>query len=501
MKYACGLAMILAASPVVATAQVPSCTDADIPFIQYPSFDSLHIVPEGSFLREVAASPAAARIDIDNDGVPDYVVQVSYLSGAGQGCDKRWLTTLNDARDAISESATSKTLAAMASQCGDELRAFTFKGRAYIEKHHRGEAAVNYTMDGAAIRQVCTFGARQSGTQFRPQRTAVPLGAYPYAGQAGRHFEARDYVSAERAVGEQARSQAGTPGRGGIDARFGLREFALAVVEREDSPAPARLKILQAAMGSLVNSRQTTRNDIEADLTVAIRASMAFEKQSDPTHAIAALELALAVDQRHAEGERSFPQVALGYTGPIQAAMHAGGMTGLVAFTETVASEPSYGNIRRRLISELYECREFWRDADSPATIGANADAVVKMTDLLQDAIEYKDERLVAQWRWRPLLFTGIAYARIGKATEARSAITASVEMIHHIDDPDQRLRELDRALDELIAERYDIAVARTVAEDVLQLATTLDTPRASEVKVGADRRLKRLESANGLRN
>src|SRR5690348_11855787 len=103
MKYASGLAMILATSPLVATAQAPSCTDADIPFIQYASFDSLHIVPQSSFLREVAASPAAARIDIDNDGVPDYVVQVSYLSGAGQGCDKRWLTTLNDARDAVSE--------------------------------------------------------------------------------------------------------------------------------------------------------------------------------------------------------------------------------------------------------------------------------------------------------------------------------------------------------------------------------------------------------------
>jgi hypothetical protein len=142
-------------------------------------------------------------------------------------------------------------------------------------------------------------------------------------------------------------------------------------------------------------------------------------------------------------------------------------MTDLVALTETVANEPSYGNIRRHLISELYESREFWRDADSPATIAANTDAVVKMTDLLQGAIEYKDEHLVAQWHWRPLMFTGIAYARVGRVAEAQSALTASVEIIHHIDDPGERLRELDRALDDLIAERYGTAVARTVAESV----------------------------------
>jgi hypothetical protein len=73
------------------------------------------------------------------------------------------------------------------------------------------------------------------------------------------------------------------PGREGIDARFGLREFALAVVERTEAPAQARLNVLQAAMSSQVNSHQAIRSDIEADLTVAIRASMAFEKQLDPT--------------------------------------------------------------------------------------------------------------------------------------------------------------------------------------------------------------------------
>jgi uncharacterized protein len=106
--------------------------------------------------------PRAARIDLNNDGVPERVTWISMYSGAGRGCDVEFYVELDRAgkikRDGISPLLKP-------TQCGDRFRAINYGGKAYLEKRTLAtsvEGYVDVTQELIAVerrrsRSVCKF--------------------------------------------------------------------------------------------------------------------------------------------------------------------------------------------------------------------------------------------------------------------------------------------------------------------------------------------------------
>lgn len=115
-------------------------------------------VQEAGF-GQTAPGERAARIDIDNDGVPDMVVQLDLASGAGRGCDATTLGVLNKTRNGLD---TERTRILPGPRCQGSIDwPFTFEGAIYIDsKMPAGFPINNHTVSqvkNGQITTVCNF--------------------------------------------------------------------------------------------------------------------------------------------------------------------------------------------------------------------------------------------------------------------------------------------------------------------------------------------------------
>lgn len=101
------------------------------------SFDHLHAVTSLG-RRETSPSPRAARVDVDNDGTQDLVIQTLYSSGRGQGCGINGLAILDDARTGLAVHESALLVDGAVDTCGDILTPVTFEGRTYLEQRRFG---------------------------------------------------------------------------------------------------------------------------------------------------------------------------------------------------------------------------------------------------------------------------------------------------------------------------------------------------------------------------
>ena len=105
-----------------------------------------------------SGSSSAAKVDIDNDGIPDLVVQLKYSSNSDGDCDFTSLGILN------ADNAKLQPLSTLISgeDCdGSSLRPFVFDGATYIEEKNDPEFPINdhhvFRLQDGALGEICRF--------------------------------------------------------------------------------------------------------------------------------------------------------------------------------------------------------------------------------------------------------------------------------------------------------------------------------------------------------
>ncbi len=111
-----------------------------------------------------------AAVDIDNDGLDDELIELSYDSGGGQGCSFNYFELLTDDRRSLLETSKSAPIRELQGvppggyrgrNCGRvQNRLFRFDGKIYYETNFANNGLVPHelrVLDGTAVAPVCTF--------------------------------------------------------------------------------------------------------------------------------------------------------------------------------------------------------------------------------------------------------------------------------------------------------------------------------------------------------
>lgn len=142
----------------------------------YPEFDHLHALTFEDATQAGAVlqpSDRAVRIDIDNDGTQDLVVQIRVESGAGRGCSGISLGVLNKTRNGLDKKRTELM---PETRCGGETDwPFLYEGMAYVERKLSTEypMTINVSRIKNSVREViCEFAVlNQDGIPVLPTGT------------------------------------------------------------------------------------------------------------------------------------------------------------------------------------------------------------------------------------------------------------------------------------------------------------------------------------------
>jgi len=123
-----------------------------------------------AFSRPDTYLKASGAVDIDNDGLDENVVELSYASGAGQGCTFNYFELLADDQQSLLNNSNSRPvreLQAIADDgyhernCGNIAnRLFKFDDKIYYETNAANNQLVPHEvrkLDGTAVDTLCTF--------------------------------------------------------------------------------------------------------------------------------------------------------------------------------------------------------------------------------------------------------------------------------------------------------------------------------------------------------
>lgn len=113
----------------------------------------------------------SARVDIDNNGAPDFVVELLFASGAGRGCDFNYFGLADPQGTGLSLAAEHLQVLKLQGleesgfqqkYCGSvENRLITFEGKTYYESNFQNNPARPRTvaiLEAGSVHTVCDFG-------------------------------------------------------------------------------------------------------------------------------------------------------------------------------------------------------------------------------------------------------------------------------------------------------------------------------------------------------
>ena len=112
-------------------------------------------------------------LDYNNDGVPNYIGELEYASGAGRGCDYNYFDELSEDRKSFIESEDRSLLLTMQKvnlknrhpNCGSSWNGkymnhfFSFDGKIYFEHKTRTDRAV-FKLENRKIHEICSVNKR-----------------------------------------------------------------------------------------------------------------------------------------------------------------------------------------------------------------------------------------------------------------------------------------------------------------------------------------------------
>jgi hypothetical protein len=300
---------------------------------------------------------------------------------------------------------------------------------------------------------------------------------------------AGDFSCAAEMMHSRARALATVMGSAGIDARFALRELALAIAEDKSFPSAGRLRLAIEAAGTLGDLVNAPKEEMQADVRFLVSIAKRFKDQNDLAAWLDALEFTIRLDQRLAETDRRLQWGELS-TDPFSEAGRRKEYARLAKLASSTHGDKVLAGMRSQLASTAYFNGYPWNEK-------AGRDEVLRLCRDLLELVERLDDvtncyGCVKEWRWKPILNVGVAYHRLRMADEAKATIDRALAIVRGIENPDYRLGQMRFAFTELLVSRYDRTVVVAIAGEMKKLSDSLDTPIAREVRQSLPETMKR---------
>lgn len=320
---------------------------------------------------------------------------------------------------------------------------------------------------------LCCAGAQDCGTAA-PAAASDPAAAVAFVRD---RFAAGDYTCAVQTMRAQSAAVASRPGREGFDARFALRETALAMLHTA-APAPMRADLVRAAVIS-ASGHSFANEDAErlADLAMLATAGEIFYERLEIEERMTLFALAIDLNRMLREQDgRSFLQGGLSRLVPYPHKVSE--WPGALALLgESTRGEPAYAQIRQQWIYDLYVVRVA-RDGDDAAAIEQRGAQIVAALDAFPEP--GRCSPCLREWHWRPVWRVAVAYDRAGLTDQALELMNRAAAIVATIEDPTKRLQEyailFDEAIPAVVGNRPRLA---DLVRQVQPLANSSDTPIA----------------------
>lgn len=133
--------------------------------IRYVSYVLEHALgnalPNEERFYSMSPKSGFARVDINNDGVEENVIQLEYISSAGRGCEATYLAVTDETKSTIPETELNKLLLEEigSSSCGPTLNVFVHDGVSYVDEMQDDNHKI-YRIKKNAVETVCESRSR-----------------------------------------------------------------------------------------------------------------------------------------------------------------------------------------------------------------------------------------------------------------------------------------------------------------------------------------------------
>ena len=314
-----------------------------------------------------------------------------------------------------------------------------------------------------------------------------------------------DYSCATQATGLLARTFASLPNRDGFDARFALREFALAQATNSKIPPSLRVELLEAAAGSRQHSKPIPREELIADVRFLMEAIEVLQKQDNIEVLQKQDEIgswldimcdAIQLNQQLPDEQRAIqPWELNGIDKATQEFVYNSysieGWKKLARIAEITRGDKDLLAFR----SQLANWFAYWvpgiYDNRPREEIIERSKNILHLTELLDGtATGYQcktgklgDYGCSMDWQWKPYVRSGLAYHHVGMQDEAKRYVEQGLRVIESEKNLAARLQLYGFAIRDLIRERYDRLTLVDVSTKMQTLADSLGPKFAEEVR------------------
>jgi ankyrin repeat protein len=139
--------------------------------LKYPEYDEAVALEPDESSTFTSVGNVAAKMDLENNGTTDWIVDVQYSSSHGMGCDESYPGILLSDKKAL-DTARTDSLAKLLPSCGSEAKPFSFDGHTYIEvvppiSAHSTEHKI-VKIDRGAPTDMCTISTHSTYTISSP---------------------------------------------------------------------------------------------------------------------------------------------------------------------------------------------------------------------------------------------------------------------------------------------------------------------------------------------
>jgi tetratricopeptide (TPR) repeat protein len=303
------------------------------------------------------------------------------------------------------------------------------------------------------------------------------------------HARAGDFSCAAGMTRARARALATVNGADGVNARFALRELALAIAEDKALSSSGRLQLAREAAGTFNDPENARKDDVQADVRFLFSVSKRFKDQADLGTWLDTLQLAIRLDQRLPESDRRL-QSGEGSTGLFSEAGGRKEYARLAQLAALTRGDKTLARLRSQLAYAASFNADPWNQQARRDQVLTHCSDLLQLVDLLDDVTSCY--ACVKEWRWKPIMNVGVAYHRLGMVTEAKTTIERALAIVRGIENPESRLGQFRFAFTDLLTSRYDRATVLAVAGEMKILYQSSNTTLAKELRESLPGTMKR---------
>jgi len=293
-------------------------------------------------------------------------------------------------------------------------------------------------------------------------------------------FSLSNYDCGILAVHTRATAVTAQSGSKRMDAQFGLRDLALRINLEPHFPPEKRLLLLQAAV--IPTERLGVHRDDEEtkfDALMFLKAAEQFRAQQDVDGSLEALALGIGTDQHLPAEKRVIKSWSFSLSVLDDSTKTYRFLGPMLLLANLTKGDEVLAGFRSQLAFHVYYSGVALHQGDLRIAVLERAKLLLQLADALSDVKECY--MFGANWQWRPILRSGVAYYQLGETAQGSKEIRRAIQMARDIENPDYRLGQYRFVISELLMAKFDRSTTSSLAKEMLDLANTLDTPIAKE--------------------